>query len=401
MYLGVLVYFWNLRIGSSCDLILCLVCTSCTLFYFLYSISIHSSIMFSLFFAIQSRNSPGSEGSRGKRERPIMANQPPSIGQSRSQSEEDIIEPSSQLQQIRQQQIRQQVISSIPPQIQPLQLQQNVIIPRNEGESSVIHGGSHSTDQSRIIGYISPVAASSSSTGHPSLPQSYPGIGQPFIQPFIPSTSPPPRPIRVTTEFHAPAPFGSSLWSIPQSQVPSIPSLSQDSSQGSTQHIPRARGRRFSPPPIPGVQAALLQDTTSPQTRESLTSLPSITTLSMDTATPDRIDRFVGQPKRRSPMPSPEARSVQSPVSEKSQDDTKPLPQNLRGDPFRSAKVKTELCRFFKSPKGCIFGDKCNYAHGEHELKFNKLVDLEVAGLVDVEVFRCHACSTWVATGAW
>ena len=323
-----------------------------------------------------------------------MANQPPSIGQSSSQSGEDIIEPSSQPQQIR------QVISSIQPQIQPLQLQQNVIIQSNEGESSVIHGGSHSTDQSRLIGFISPTTAASW-MGHPSLPQSYPGIGQPFIQPFIPSNSPPRRPIRVTTEFHAPAPFSSSLWSIPQSQVPPMPSLSRVSSQGSTQHIPRARGRRFSPPPIPGVKAALLRDTTTPQARGSLTSLPSITTLSMDTATPDSIDRFVGQPQQRSPMPPPESRSVQSHVSDKSQDDTKPLPQNLRGDPFRSAKVKTELCRFFKSPKGCVFGDKCNYAHGEHELKFNKLVDLEVAGLVDVEVFRCHACSTWVATGAW
>lgn len=78
-----------------------------------------------------------------------------------------------------------------------------------------------------------------------------------------------------------------------------------------------------------------------------------------------------------------------------------PPPQNLRGDPFRSAKVKTELCRNFNSPKGCPFGDKCNYAHGEHELKFTKLMDLERAGLVDLEIFRTHPCPTWVATGAW
>lgn len=76
-------------------------------------------------------------------------------------------------------------------------------------------------------------------------------------------------------------------------------------------------------------------------------------------------------------------------------------PQNLRGDPFRLAKVKTELCRFFYSSNGCAFSDKCNYAHGENELKFNKLADLEEAGLVDVEVFRCHVCFTWVATGSW
>ena len=43
-------------------------------------------------------------------------------------------------------------------------------------------------------------------------------------------------------------------------------------------------------------------------------------------------------------------------------------PQELRGDFFRSAKAKTELCRHYTTPKGCAFGDKCNYAHGEHEL---------------------------------
>mmetsp|Transcript_25441 Transcript_25441/g.55581 ORF Transcript_25441/g.55581 Transcript_25441/m.55581 type:complete len:955 (-) Transcript_25441:277-3141(-) len=77
-----------------------------------------------------------------------------------------------------------------------------------------------------------------------------------------------------------------------------------------------------------------------------------------------------------------------------------PLPQNLRGDPFRSAKVKTELCRNFMSGKVCQFGDKCNYAHGEHELKYTKLLHLENAGLVDVEIFRTRPCITWMATGA-
>ena len=78
-----------------------------------------------------------------------------------------------------------------------------------------------------------------------------------------------------------------------------------------------------------------------------------------------------------------------------------PPAQNLRGDPFRSAKVKTELCRNFNTPRGCQFGDKCNYAHGAHELKLTKLMDLERAGLVDIEIFRTHPCLTWVATGAW
>ena len=78
-----------------------------------------------------------------------------------------------------------------------------------------------------------------------------------------------------------------------------------------------------------------------------------------------------------------------------------PPPQNLRGDPFRSAKVKTEICRNFNTPIGCPFGDKCNYAHGDIELKFTKLMDLERAGLVDIEIFRIHPCPTWIATGAW
>eukprot|EP00554_Chaetoceros_debilis_P014899 CAMPEP_0194126274 /NCGR_PEP_ID=MMETSP0150-20130528/59904_1 /TAXON_ID=122233 /ORGANISM="Chaetoceros debilis, Strain MM31A-1" /LENGTH=1236 /DNA_ID=CAMNT_0038820127 /DNA_START=46 /DNA_END=3756 /DNA_ORIENTATION=- len=77
-----------------------------------------------------------------------------------------------------------------------------------------------------------------------------------------------------------------------------------------------------------------------------------------------------------------------------------PPAQNLRGDPFRSAKVKTELCRNFNTRRGCQFGDKCNYAHGAQELKLTKLMDLERAGLVDIEIFRTHPCLTWVATGA-
>ena len=100
--------------------------------------------------------------------------------------------------------------------------------------------------------------------------------------------------------------------------------------------------------------------------------------------------------KRRSPAPQAANEGVEDEKGEKA-----PLPQNLRGDPFRSAKVKTELCRNYSTAKGCPFGDKCNYAHGEHELKYTQLMDLERAGLVDIEVFRTRPCPTWVATGAW
>jgi len=104
----------------------------------------------------------------------------------------------------------------------------------------------------------------------------------------------------------------------------------------------------------------------------------------------------------------PNTRSIRTPIPQemiKKDGETSsaisPPPQNLRGDPFRSAKVKTELCRHYNTPKGCPFGEKCNYAHGDHELKLTKLMDLERAGLIDVEIFRTHPCQTWVATGAW
>lgn len=79
-----------------------------------------------------------------------------------------------------------------------------------------------------------------------------------------------------------------------------------------------------------------------------------------------------------------------------------PLPQNLKGDPHRQKKVKTELCLFFSRGTRCPFGSKCNYAHGEDELKYTKLFELEKAGLVtDINAYRAYPCFSWVSTGAW
>lgn len=113
----------------------------------------------------------------------------------------------------------------------------------------------------------------------------------------------------------------------------------------------------------------------------------------------DRL-QSVFRPISRKKVESPIMYAQSTSSSSESIKSKSPLPQNLRGDPFRSAKVKTELCRNFMSGKGCPFGSKCNYAHGEHELKFTKLLDLERSGLVDIEIFRTHPCFTWVATGA-
>ncbi len=74
--------------------------------------------------------------------------------------------------------------------------------------------------------------------------------------------------------------------------------------------------------------------------------------------------------------------------------------QNLRGDPFRSAKVKTELCLHYKRGKVCPFGATCNYAHGSEELKYTTLMDMERAGLADSRQYRCQPCFTWTSTGA-
>ena len=79
-----------------------------------------------------------------------------------------------------------------------------------------------------------------------------------------------------------------------------------------------------------------------------------------------------------------------------------PLPQNLKGDPHRQAKVKSELCIHYLRGSMCPFGHKCNYAHGEDELKYTKLIELKHSGLVEnIKHYRTHPCFSWVATGAW
>ena len=32
-------------------------------------------------------------------------------------------------------------------------------------------------------------------------------------------------------------------------------------------------------------------------------------------------------------------------------------------------KYKTVLCKHFNTPQGCSYGEKCQFAHGEQELK--------------------------------
>ena len=51
--------------------------------------------------------------------------------------------------------------------------------------------------------------------------------------------------------------------------------------------------------------------------------------------------------------------------------------------------------------KSCLFEDKCNYDHGEHELKYTILMDLDRAGLIDIKIYRTNLCPTWISTGAY
>ena len=78
------------------------------------------------------------------------------------------------------------------------------------------------------------------------------------------------------------------------------------------------------------------------------------------------------------------------------------LPQNLRNDPHRHAKIKTELCLHYLRGASCPFGDNCNYAHGTHELRFKTLYELEKHGIIDdASTYRVHPCFTHVSTGSW
>lgn len=166
----------------------------------------------------------------------------------------------------------------------------------------------------------------------------------------------------------------------------------------------RGQSGRISAPPLVGSpskdrpdSAASMESTDSCESRSSIGSLPHVSSAKVSGGSTVLVG--VGQKKKsRKPASSPASPAIKDSSEEKSA--KSPLPQNLRGDPFRSAKVKTELCRHYNTEKGCPFGDKCNYAHGEHELKYTKLMDLERAGLADIEIFRTHPCPSWVATGA-
>lgn len=237
--------------------------------------------------------------------------------------------------------------------------------------STIIHGGTASPTRSRLTGYTFPV--------QPQLPQSYQQMPAQSFPRFL---HPPQAALDSQMIVQTQPTWDSQMWSPPsQTQIQPLVSL-QNSRLNLGQQVvnmnhPYPLIQVSSPqpphtvaPPIPGINLTL-QGQEQVQGQHALISSPTPPSKSENTPREDQLN----------------LRGV--------------LPQNLRGDPFRTAKVKTEMCRDYNKPGGCRFGDKCNYAHGEDQLKNQKLMDLAAAGLVDVEVYRTHVCVSWLATGAW
>jgi hypothetical protein len=75
--------------------------------------------------------------------------------------------------------------------------------------------------------------------------------------------------------------------------------------------------------------------------------------------------------------------------------------QKSDDDLTRKTRIKTEMCLHFTNGRPCPFGANCTYAHGEEELQMTRLLDLDKAGLIDVETYRTKPCLTWIMTGSW
>jgi len=86
-------------------------------------------------------------------------------------------------------------------------------------------------------------------------------------------------------------------------------------------------------------------------------------------------------------------------------DGHRPTPQNLRDNPERQAKFKSEMCHYYEAGGAgkCPFGANCNYAHGKHELKsrYTTLTLMESSGqILNAKTYLSRPCMNWVSTGA-
>ena len=79
-------------------------------------------------------------------------------------------------------------------------------------------------------------------------------------------------------------------------------------------------------------------------------------------------------------------------------------PRERRGFRGTSENAKTVLCTRITSPEGCRFGDRCNFAHTEIELKPRRNRFGGGGGQVCARLSELSQCSTWwssVSTAVW
>lgn len=81
------------------------------------------------------------------------------------------------------------------------------------------------------------------------------------------------------------------------------------------------------------------------------------------------------------------------------------LPKVFHGSRSNSSKnYKTELCKnYIEGKVNCPYGDRCNYAHGENELRgFKSPTEMKDEGVIDNAETYCRLpCFDHMATGSW
>jgi len=204
---------------------------------------------------------------------------------------------------------------------------------------------------------------------------------------------------------------GSNGYFQPVGQTPSPLTVATGSSASPTPHRRRSNSPySFVPIPRDGND---LRGTASPYSFRKVTS-PSPSSLSMITSdgtvetasmTMDSSYSRICSPTFGTPPlfrpPTPQSRESprpRTPTGRKS-----PFPKSNGGaeDATRKTRIKTEMCMHYLQNRPCPFASTCIYAHGEEELQMTKLIDLDEAGLIDVDTYRTKPCLTWVMTGSW
>ena len=94
------------------------------------------------------------------------------------------------------------------------------------------------------------------------------------------------------------------------------------------------------------------------------------------------------------------------PVSLRGNSSSSRSPTPQRGQSYdvkkSNASSKIEMCKSIIQGEVCPFQDKCRYAHSEHELSHQTLVERRDVGLIsDLTTFRTRPCLDHVMTGSW